>query len=188
MYSGTNTYSASGIAGKKVLSFTPLSSTDLPLIFPGQAVELVAIANQQAIPSGAKVSKIKGNSITLTKSLTANVSGAVKFSGTVPVDSTSYLKVFAVSCGTNTLTPFMIWPENISLRERSDDSEREYESNRSSLTIKWKVSKTQQLGCYNLVARFSPTKGQISGPLVVQSSDLKNLANINVVQRNKGKD
>ena len=124
----------------------------------------------------------------MSKSLTANVSGTVKFSGTVPVDSTSYLKVFAVSCGTNTLAPFMVWPENVSPRERSDGGERNFESSRNALTIKWKVSKFQQQGCYNLVARFSPTKGQIPAPLVVQPSDLKNLTNVNVVQRNKGKD
>jgi hypothetical protein len=161
---------------------------ELPVIFPGQVVEIVSNASQQAIPTDTRVVKIKGNSITLSKALTVGVSGAVKFSGSVPVDSISFIKVFAVSCGTNSLAPFMVYPENVSPRERSDDSDRNYESSRSALTIKWKVPKNQQQGCYNLVARFSPATGQIPLPIVVQPSDLKNLTAVNVFQRNKGKD
>ena len=171
-----------------MLTVTSIPLNELPLIFPGQVIELVTNANLQALPSGTKVVKIKGNSITLSKSLTADVAGTVRFSGTVPVDSASYLKIFAISCGTNTLAPFMVYPENVSPREKSDDSDTNFESSKSTITIKWKVSKNQQLGCYNLVARFSPTKGQIPSPIVVQPSDLKNLTTINVTQRNKGKD
>ena len=186
LYSGSNTYSVSGLLGKKTINVVPTSVNDLPIIFPGQIVELVTNSNLLAIPAGAKVTKIKGNSITLSKSITANISGTAKFSGTAPVDSLAYLKILAVSCGSNTLAPFQISQQNSSSRD--DDDERSYESSKSSLSIKWKVSKSQQLGCYNLVARFSPSKLPLATPVVVQPSDFKNSAIINVLARNKSKD
>lgn len=175
------------------MTITPSSLTDYPLIFPGQVVEIVTNANLQALPTGVKVSKIKGNVITLSKSLTANLSGTLKFSGTVPVDSLLYLKIFAVPCGSNTAAPFLISSGSSSSKDSDDDrdkkeDERKFESNNSVLSVKWETSKNQKVGCYNLVARFSPAKVMNAMAFVVQPSDLRNPAVINLMTRIKSKD
>jgi hypothetical protein len=186
LYSGANSYSVTGLVGKRVLTVTPTSYNDLPIIFPGQTAEQVISSNPLAIPSGTKVTKIRGNTITLSKTLNANIADSVKFSGTIPVDSLSFVKIFVVSCGTNTLAPMQISPLSGSFKDRED--ERNLESNKSGLAVKWKVAKNQQLGCYNLVARFSPNQTPMTSPIVLQPSDLKNSATINVTAKNKGKD
>lgn len=185
----TNTIAVTGVAGKKNLTTSNLLLTNN--IFPGQVIEFVNPQDASVLPVGTKVVKIKGSTITVSANLTKNFSGSVKISGLGLIDNKGNVQVFAAPCVANAVSPFLISSNPATVKpsesDKSKDNDDDNNSDRgnSVLSYKWKVAKTQAIGCYNLYARY--VAGPIAGAtsLVISPTDFKNPASINILAKNK---
>ena len=185
LYNGSNNYSVKGDVGKKTLTIQNLSPLSLPVVFAGQSVELVVNSDMSAIPTGTKVLKIKGNLITLNNSIKSAITGTIKVFGNGNVDKNAFMQVFLTPCTATNVPAVLIY--SYSPTVKSDDEEKSSTNGNSMLTFKWKVSKSQALGCYYAYARFTANPGsQVS--MIATPTDLKNPATITVISKGKSKD
>ena len=184
VYTGSNIYNVKGDTGKKTLviqNLTPLAS---PIAFIGQNVEVVSNSDLQALSVGTKIQKVRGNVITLNNSLKSSINGTVKISGSGNVDKNAFIQVFATTCAASNTPPVLIYAYSPTSKSEEDSNSNE---GNSTLSFKWKVSKTQAVGCYNAFARFTNIPGSAVS-MVAVPSDLKNPASITVVAKGKSKD
>lgn len=177
------TLNVRGEIGKKFLNVVGSNPTASIQVFIGQNITVLNSADVSALPLGTKVLKIRANSIYLSAALTKSFSGNVKFSGIGAIDSINYLQLFAVPCTGSSLAPVPIYSFN-SMSKKSEGVES---SDRSGpvLTYKWKISKTQQIGCFNVAARLNLALASAISPLSISPSDLRNVSNINITARAK---
>ena len=185
MYTGSNTFTVKGDAGKKSLTIQNLNPMAFPLIFPGQTVEVVTNSDMTSVVLGTRVQKVKENTITLNNPLKSAVNGTIKVSGNGAVDKSAHMQIFVAPCTTSATPPQLIF--SYQPNQKSETESNSSSSGYSSMSFKWKISKNQPLGCYNAYARFVPVPGTALS-LVPVPSDLKNMATITVASKAKSKD